>query len=147
VLILRIRIIRYRCYLPCSLYQTCLVCDSGCVELNQSSRQKGTAKGKGKGVAGTVRDAVRLQKEALRKNSCQPTAGMSSVPLTNSPDNGESSEDNDGGGQQGIGERQGSVVRGKKRAGNEASEAVDSMKRKTPAKGNSESDSSESPPQ
>jgi len=102
--------------------------------------------GKGKGVAGTVRDAVRLQKEALRKNSRQPTAGTSSAPLTNSPDNRESLEDNDSGGQQGIRERQGSMVRGKKRAGNGASEAVDSTKRKTPAKGNSESDSSESPP-
>jgi len=94
-----------------------------------------------------VRDVVHLQKEALRKNSHQPTAGMSSAPLTNSPNNGESSEDNGSGGQQGIGERQGSIMRGKKRAGNEASEAVDSTKRKTPAKGNSESNSSESPPQ
>jgi len=94
-----------------------------------------------------VRDAVHLQKEALRKNSRQPTAGTSSAPLTNSPDNGESLEDNDGRGQQGIGERQGSMVRGKKSAGNEASEAVDSMKRKTRAKGNSKSESSESPPQ
>jgi len=31
VLILHIRIIRYRCYLPCSLYQTCLVRDSASV--------------------------------------------------------------------------------------------------------------------
>jgi len=101
---------------------------------------------KGKGVAGTVRDTVRLQKEALRKNSRQPTEGASSAPLTNSPDYGESSEGDDGGGQQGIRERQGSMVRGKKRAGNKANEAVASMKRKMPVKGNSESELSESPP-
>jgi len=105
---------------------------------------------KGKGVAGTVRDVVRLQKEVLRKNSCQPIEGTTSAPPTKSLGNREFSEDDedDGGGRQGVGESEGSVEKGKRRVDNEANEAVDqdSMKRKTPAKGNSESDSSESPP-
>ena len=102
---------------------------------------------KGKGVAGPVRDAVHLQKEALRKNSHQPTESTSTPP-TNNPDNKESTDDNDNdnkdGGGQGNGE---TVVGGKKRASNEANEAVASMKRKTPVKGNSKSDSSETPAQ
>ena len=99
---------------------------------------------KGKGVAGPVRDTVCLQKEVLRKNSHQPTESTSAPP-TNNPDNKESTDDDndndeeDRGGQ-GNGE---TVVGGKKRASNEANEAVASMKRKTPVKGNSESDSSE----
>ena len=122
-------------------YQNCI-----CAGLNQLSQQKGTAKGKG--VAGTVRDAVRLQKEALRKNLCQPIEGTTSAPPTKSLGNREFSEDDedDGGGRQGVGESEGSVEKGKRRADNEAVDQ-DSTKRKTPAKGNFESDSSESPPQ
>ena len=105
---------------------------------------------KGKGVAGTVRDVVHLQKEALRKNSCQPIEGTTSAPPTKSLGNREFSEDDedDRGERQGIGESEGSVVKGKRKADNKANKAVDqdSMKRKMPAKGNSESDSSESPP-
>ena len=92
-------------------------------------------------MAGPVRDAVRLQKEALRKNSHQPTESTSAPP-TNNPDNKESTDDDDDEdrGGQGNGE---TMVGGKKRASNEANEAVASTKRKTPVKGNSESDLSE----
>ena len=94
-------------------------------------------------MAGPVRDAVCLQKEALRKNSHQPTESTSAPP-TNNPDNKESTDDDDDEdrGGQGNGE---TMVGGKKRASNEANEAVASTKRKTPVKGNSESDSSETP--
>ena len=115
--------------------------ESTCIKLDQLSQQKGKAKGKG--VAGTVRDTVHLQKEALRKNSHQPTERTTSASPTDSE---ESSDDdnNDGGRGWAVGERQRSVV-GRKRANNEANEAVASTKRKTPQKGNSDSDSFESP--
>ena len=63
---------------------------------------------------------------------CQPTESTSAPP-TNNPDNKESTDDNnnnneDGGGQ-GNGE---TMVGGKKRASNEANEAVASTKRKMP---------------
>ena len=90
-------------------------------------------------MAGPVRDAVRLQKEVLRKNSRQPTESTSAPP-TNNPDNKESTDDDKDRGGQGNGE---TVVGGKKRARNKANKAVASTKRKTPVKGNSESDSSE----
>ena len=47
---------------------------------------------------------------------------------------------------QGAGEREQSMV-GKGKASNEANKAVASMKRKTPVKGNSDSDSFETPKQ
>ena len=92
----------------------------------------------------TVRDAVRLQKEVLRKDLCQPTEHTTSTTPTDNPNDGESSEDDEGVGQ-GVGEREQSMVGGKGRASNEANKAVASMKRKTPVKGNSGSDSFESP--
>ena len=75
-----------------------------------------------------------------------PGARATSTPPTNNPDNKESTDndnnDDKDGGAQGNGE---TVVGGKKRASNEANEAVASMKRTMPVKGNSESDSSETP--
>ena len=89
-------------------------------------------------MGGTIRDAVRLHKEALRKDLRQPTGHTTPAAPTDNPHDGESSEDNEGVGQ-GAGEREWSVV-GKGKASNEANEAVASMKRKTPVKGNSDSD-------
>ena len=96
-----------------------------------------------KEVGGTVRDAVRLHKEALRKDLHQPTEHTTPAAPTDNPHDGESSEDDEGVGQ-GAGEREQSMV-GKGKASNEANEAVASMKRKTPVKGNSDSDSFETP--
>ena len=45
-------------------------------------------------MAGPVRNTDHLQKEALRKNSRQPTESTSAPP-TNNPDNKESTDDND----------------------------------------------------
>ena len=94
-------------------------------------------------MGGTIRDTVHLRKEALRKDLRQPTEHTTPAAPTDNPHDGESSEDDEGVGQ-GDGEREWSVV-GKGKASNEANEAVASMKRKTPVKGNSNSDSFETP--
>ena len=96
-----------------------------------------------KEVGGTIRDAVDLCKEALRKDLRQPTEHTTPAAPTNNPHDGESSEDNKGVGQ-GAGESERSMV-GKGKASNEANEAVASTKRKMPVKGNSDSDSFETP--
>ena len=106
-------------------------------------QQKGKAKAKE--VGGTIRDVVCLRKEALRKDLHQPTEHTTPAAPTDNPHNRESSEDDEGVGQ-GAAERERSMV-GKGKASNEANEAVASMKRKTPVKGNSDSDLFKTPKQ
>ncbi|KIM51401.1 hypothetical protein SCLCIDRAFT_33467 [Scleroderma citrinum Foug A] len=65
-------------------------------DLNISGQNGKKGKAKGKGVAGTVRDAVRLQKEALRKNSHQPTEHTTSASPTDSEESSDNDNDNGG---------------------------------------------------
>ena len=118
--------------------------ESTCIKLDQLSQQKGKAKGKG--VAGTVRDTVCLQNEALRKNLRQPTERTTSTSPTDSEESSDDNDNDNGGRGWAVRERQRSVV-GRKRANNKANKAVASTKRKTPQKGNSDSDLFESPEQ
>ncbi|KIM58828.1 hypothetical protein SCLCIDRAFT_27698 [Scleroderma citrinum Foug A] len=89
---------------------------------------------------------LKKSKQNLKKGKAkakEPTEHTTPAAPTDNPHNGESSEDDKGVGQ-GAGEREWSMV-GKGKARNEANEAVASMKRKMPVKGNSNSDSFKTP--
>ncbi|KIM55467.1 hypothetical protein SCLCIDRAFT_30326 [Scleroderma citrinum Foug A] len=94
----------------------------GASDLKKSKQNLKKGKAKAKEVGGTVRDAVHLRKEVLRKDLRQPTEHTTPAAPTDNPHGRESSKDDEGVGQ-GAGEREWSMV-GKGKASNEANEAV-----------------------